>query len=65
LDNKFELVIDAVGVIISRDLAIRSVLTGGIIMHIGLQDGMGKCDFRKIKLGENLSSELIITNIMI
>tara|TARA_B100000945_G_scaffold220258_1_gene177897 strand:+ start:82 stop:1080 length:999 start_codon:yes stop_codon:yes gene_type:complete len=52
LDNNFELVIDAVGMEKSRTLAIRAVRPGGVMMHIGLQNGSGNCDFRKITLGE-------------
>ncbi len=52
LDNSFELVIDAVGMETTRSLAIRAVRPGGVMMHIGLLDGSGNCDFRKITLGE-------------
>ena len=36
----------------TRSLAIRAVHPGGVMMHIGLQNGSGNCDFRKITLGE-------------
>ena len=36
----------------TRNLAIRAVRSGGVLMHIGLQQGSGTCDFRKITLGE-------------
>jgi len=52
LDYRFELVVDAVGMEATRQLAIRAVRPGGALMHIGLQDGSGDCDFRKITLAE-------------
>jgi len=52
LDNRFELVIDAVGMESTRSMAIRAVRPGGVMVHIGLQNGTGNCDFRKITLGE-------------
>ena len=51
-ENRFELVIDAVGMESTRNVAIRAVRPGGVLMHIGLQQGSGTCDFRKITLGE-------------
>jgi len=52
LDNSFELVVDAVGMEASRRMAIRVVRPGGVMMHIGLQQSGGDCDFRKITLSE-------------
>lgn len=52
LENRFELVVDAVGMEATRKLAIRAVRPGGVLMHIGLQEGSGICDFRKITLSE-------------
>jgi len=51
-ENRFELVIDAVGTESTRNVAIRAIRPGGVIIHIGLQQGSGVCDFRKITLGE-------------
>ena len=51
-ENRFELVIDAVGMESTRKVAIRAIRPGGVLMHIGLQQGSGICDFRKITLGE-------------
>ena len=52
LENRFELVIDAVGMETTRQMAIRAVSSGGVMLHIGLQHGSGDCDFRKITLSE-------------
>ena len=52
LVNRFELVIDAVGMETTRRMAIRAVRSGGVLMHIGLQQSAGDCDFRKITLAE-------------
>lgn len=52
LDDSFELVIDAVGMETTRRMAIRAVRPGGVLMHIGLQQSAGDCDFRKITLAE-------------
>ena len=52
LENRFELVIDAVGMETTRRMAIRAVRPGGVINHIGLQNSAGDCDFRKITLAE-------------
>ena len=51
-ENHFELVIDAVGMETTRHMAIRAVRPGGVLMHIGLQNSTGDCDFRKITLSE-------------
>tara|TARA_B100001179_G_scaffold56608_1_gene38774 strand:+ start:1131 stop:2144 length:1014 start_codon:yes stop_codon:yes gene_type:complete len=52
LENRFELVIDAVGMETTRRMAIRAVRPGGVFIHIGLQNSAGDCDFRKITLAE-------------
>jgi D-arabinose 1-dehydrogenase-like Zn-dependent alcohol dehydrogenase len=36
----------------TRQMAIRAVSSGGVMLHIGLQHGSGDCDFRKITLSE-------------
>lgn len=51
-DDRFELVIDAVGSPITRQSAIRTVRPGGVIVHIGLQDASGEFDMRKLTLAE-------------
>jgi alcohol dehydrogenase len=51
-ENRFDLVIDAVGGAVTRRAAIRAVRPGGVIVHIGLQDSAGEADFRKITLQE-------------
>jgi len=52
LNDSLELVVDAVGIEASRRMEIRAVRHGGVMMHIGLQQSTGDCDFRKIILAE-------------
>ncbi|MBC8260025.1 MAG: alcohol dehydrogenase catalytic domain-containing protein [SAR324 cluster bacterium] len=52
IESSFELVIDAVGMETTRQMAVRAVKSGGVMLHIGLQQGSGDCDFRKITLSE-------------
>lgn len=49
---EYDIVFDAVGSTITRQTAVKAVRTGGIVMHIGLQNGSGDFDARKITLGE-------------
>jgi alcohol dehydrogenase len=51
-DNTFDLVVDAVGGQLTRQLAVKCVIPGGIILHIGLKDSEGVLDIRKITLSE-------------
>jgi alcohol dehydrogenase len=51
-DNAFELVIDAVGSAATRSAALAAVRTGGVVMHIGLQDWASEIDMRKLTLAE-------------
>jgi len=50
--ERFDLVIDAVGIEQTRDLSVQHVDVGGTIMHIGLGNNTGSIDYRKITLGE-------------
>ncbi|TVU68797.1 alcohol dehydrogenase catalytic domain-containing protein [Cobetia crustatorum] len=47
-----EAVFDCVGAAPTRDMAVRTVRTGGVIMHLGLQDNEGGLDVRAITLKE-------------
>ena len=49
---EYDIVFDAVGSTITRQTAVKAVRTGGVVMHIGLQNGSGDFDARKITLGE-------------
>lgn len=51
-DDGFDLVIDAVGAPVTRAMAINAVRAGGVIMHIGLADGSGEMDVRRMTLAE-------------
>ncbi|HMB74901.1 MAG TPA: alcohol dehydrogenase catalytic domain-containing protein [Kiloniellaceae bacterium] len=48
----FELVLDAVGSTATRATAISSVRPGGVIAHVGLQNGGGAFDARRLTLSE-------------
>lgn len=49
---EYDIVFDAVGSAITRQVAVDGVRTGGVIMHIGLQNGGGDFNARKITLDE-------------
>jgi 2-desacetyl-2-hydroxyethyl bacteriochlorophyllide A dehydrogenase len=48
----FDFVFDAVGGEKTRDMAVASVKSGGVIVHIGLMDNAGSMDIRAITLRE-------------
>ncbi|CAL8481164.1 alcohol dehydrogenase catalytic domain-containing protein [Caballeronia sp. S22] len=50
--NRFDCVIDAVGAKATRNSALVAVKTGGVMMHIGLQDWANEIDMRKLTLAE-------------
>ncbi len=49
---EYDVVFDAVGSTITRQVAVDGVRTGGVVMHIGLQNGDGDFNARKITLDE-------------
>lgn len=51
-EDRFHLVVDAVGAAATRAEAIRTARPGGVIVHIGLLQGAGDADFRKLTLSE-------------
>ena len=51
-ESHFHLVVDAVGAATTRAEAIRTTRPGGVIVHIGLLQGTGDADFRKLTLSE-------------
>ena len=51
-DSGLDVVIDAVGVKQTRAAATRAIGAGGRIVHVGLGDGQGEFDFRKLTLKE-------------
>ncbi len=51
-ENHYHLVVDAVGAAATRAAAIRAARPGGVIVHIGLLQGNGDADFRKLTLSE-------------
>ncbi len=52
VENTFDYVMDAVGSKITRSTAFTSVKTGGVIIHIGLQDWASEIDMRRLTLAE-------------
>jgi len=52
INDYFDIVFDTVGLEKTRISAIKSVKSGGIIIHIGLTESTGKFDFRKTTLQE-------------
>ena len=52
LENSFDMVIDSVGLEITRQTAIKLIKPGGTIVHIGLSQPSGVFDFRKTTLQE-------------
>lgn len=51
-ENGFDLVVDAVGIDATRSVAVEATCPGGVIVHVGLGQGSGPLDFRKITLQE-------------
>ena len=51
-DDRFELVVDAVGSGATRALASRLARRGGTVAHVGLQDGREGLDTRRLTLAE-------------
>jgi 2-desacetyl-2-hydroxyethyl bacteriochlorophyllide A dehydrogenase len=51
-ESSFEIVVDAVGGKLSREMAIAAVRPGGVVMHIGLLDNDGGVDVRRMTLQE-------------
>ena len=52
LNDHFDIVFDTVGMEVTRLQAIKSIKSGGIIIHIGLTQPSGTFDFRKATLQE-------------
>jgi threonine dehydrogenase-like Zn-dependent dehydrogenase len=50
--NAFDLVVDAVGIDATRSVAVEATRPGGVIVDVGLGQGTGPLDFRKITLKE-------------
>lgn len=48
----FDLVIDAVGIVATRNTALAAVKPGGVVMHIGLGDWASEIDMRRLTLAE-------------
>ncbi len=51
-ENNFDLVLESVGLEVTRLQAIRSVAPGGTIVHIGLTQPSGNFDFKKLTIQE-------------
>jgi alcohol dehydrogenase len=51
-NDSFEVVFDAVGAVPTRQASIDAVKPGGVILHIGLLQGSGEMNVRKLTLAE-------------
>jgi alcohol dehydrogenase len=51
-ENHYDLVFDAVGAVATRKTAIDSIRPGGVIVHVGLLQGDGDFNVRKLTLAE-------------
>jgi len=51
-ENGFDVVVDAVGIDATRSVAVEASRPGGVIVNVGLGQGSGPLDFRKITLQE-------------
>jgi alcohol dehydrogenase len=51
-ESSCDVVFDAVGAKSTRTAALRAVLPGGVIVHVGLQDWASEIDMRKLTLAE-------------
>jgi alcohol dehydrogenase len=51
-ESGYDYVIDAVGAAATRKSAIAAVKSGGVVMHIGLQDWASEIDMRRLTLAE-------------
>lgn len=52
IENSFDIVFDAVGAAVTRQISVDAVRAGGVVLHIGLQSNEGPVDTRKITLQE-------------
>ncbi len=51
-ENNFDLILESVGLEVTRQQAIKSIAPGGTILHIGLTQPSGTFDFKKLTIQE-------------
>ena len=51
-ESNFDLILESVGLEVTRHQAIKSIAPGGTILHIGLTQPSGTFDFKKLKIQE-------------
>ena len=51
-ENNFDLILESVGLEVTRHQAIKSIAPGGTIVHIGLTQSSGTFDFKKLTIQE-------------
>ena len=51
-ENNFDLILESVGLQVTRHQAIKSIAPGGTILHIGLTQPSGTFDFKKLTIQE-------------
>ena len=54
-ENNFDLILESVGLGITRQQAIKSIAPGGTIIHIGLTQPTGDFNFKKINYPRSYS----------
>ena len=50
--NNFDIILESVGLEVTRHQAIKSIAPGGTILHIGLTQPSGTFDFKKLTIQE-------------
>ena len=53
-ESFYDYVVDAVGRKVTREMAVHALKSGGVFMHMGLQDWSSQMDMRKITLAEQI-----------
>jgi threonine dehydrogenase-like Zn-dependent dehydrogenase len=62
-ENSFDLILESVGLEVTRHQAIKSIAPGGTIVHIGLTQSLGTFDFKRLTIQEiNLVGTYCYTN---
>ena len=51
-ENNFDLILESVGLDVTRHQAIKSIAPGGTIVHIGLTESSGTFNFKKLTIQE-------------
>ena len=52
MENEFDIIFDTVGLEVSRNQAISTIVPGGVIIHVGLTQPAGSFNFKKLTIQE-------------